>query len=150
VSRALLAPFLQTALLVSALASFAGCGDGVTPALQAFAFDGQAPQSTLVLLLSFDFEDLDGDLGEGTLRTFLNGKDTSAGALPLLPSFLASGLAPTATSGTVDFVLELAFPSPEEEQPDEGATFRLGARVEDAAGHESEIRELTLRIGYEP
>jgi hypothetical protein len=127
---------LVCALLVSA------CGDGRTPSLSSLSFDGQAPDSPLVLLLSVEFEDDDGDLADGGLDTFINQKATSAGALDLLPIFLQSEVAPEATSGRLEFVLELSFN--EEQQP--GSSFTLGARAADGAGNTSTTQEIKLRL----
>ena len=70
------------------------CGDGVTPVLSDLAFEGQAVDSPLVLLLRVDFNDPDADLADGHLETFINKRATSAGQLPLLPLYLQSDLDP--------------------------------------------------------
>jgi hypothetical protein len=134
---------LPVLLVLAALA--AGCDDGVTPSLSNFTFHGQAEDSPLVLLLSVDFHDADGDLADGALETFIDDKPTSAGALPLLPLLLAEGLAPGATDGTVDFVLELAFG---QDTPEDGATFTLGCRASDGADppHSSATQEIKLKL----
>lgn len=121
----------------------AACGEPGHPALSNLRFNGQAQDSPLVLLLSFDFRDDDGDLSEGVLETFINQRATSAGPLPLLPLFLTSGLDDDATSGTIDFVLELSFT---DEPPASGTTFALGARASDAQNNTSSTQEIRLRL----
>jgi hypothetical protein len=134
---------LSTLALVGALGG--ACDDGVTPRLSAFRYDGPAPDSATVLLLTVGFSDGDGDLAGGTLETFIDDDPTGAGALPLLPIFLASELAPAATEGFLFFVLELALG---ENPPAPGSSFRLGVRVTDAAGHTSPTEAITLTINY--
>lgn len=131
--------------LVAALAVFAGgCGVGPgEPAITAFRFAGQARDSPFVLLLEADFVDDDGDLSRGFLETFINKSPTSAGLMSLLPVFVRSGVGEWATSGTLEFVLELAFPDP---PPPRGTSFALGARVTDAAGNASAVREVRLTL----
>lgn len=133
------------ALLVLVTLPLAACGDPQTPRLLALQFDGQAPDSPLVLLLSVAFEDEDGDLGEGGLETFINQKATSAGALELLPIFLQSDVDPSATEGVLRFVLELSF----REEPQSGTSFTLGARAVDGAQHTSSTQEIKLRLESE-
>ena len=138
---------IRGATFVCAALAFAagGCGDGVTPSLSNLRFDGQAPDSPLVLLLSFDFVDEDGDLAEGGLDTFINQRATSAGSLEMLPIFLQSGVEPGATSGRLEFVLELSF----NEEPRDGSSFSLGARAIDAARNTSTTQEIRLRLESE-
>lgn len=107
--------------------------------------DGQAPDSPLVLLLSFDFADDDGDLVDGVLDTFINSEPTSAGPLPLLPMFVTSDEAPGATAGHLEFVLELSFADP---PPPSGSAFTLGARATDGANHTSSTQEVRLKLEY--
>lgn len=140
------APLLFTfAACALTLALSLGCGDGRTPRLTSLRFDGQAPDSPLVLLLSVSFEDDDGDLGAGGLETFINQKPTSAGALELLPIFLQSDVDPEATTGVLDFVLELSF----NEEPQDGSSFTLGARAVDGARNASSTQEIKLRLQTE-
>ena len=122
-----------------------GCGDGVTPVLDDFRFDGPAPDSATVLLLSADFRDGDGDLGTGFLETFIDDEPTSAGPLELLPIFVRSDLPANATEGTLRFVLELSLGAT---PPPSGATFSLGARVTDADGRSSAVRAVRLQLSY--
>jgi hypothetical protein len=144
-ARALLGS-LPVWLLVSLLVSLgAACDDGVTPRLSDFRYDGAAPDSATVLLLTVGFTDGDGDLAGGTLETFIDDDPTGAGALPLLPIFIASELAPTATEGFLFFVLELALG---ENPPAPGSSFRLGVRVTDDAGHTSPTEAIGLTIDY--
>ena len=134
----LLLPVLLTAALT-------GCGDPRTPQLSNLRLDGQAPDSPLVLLLSFDFADDDGDLAEGVLDTFINSEPTSAGPLTLLPIFISSDLDLDAASGHLDFVLELSFADP---PPPSGSTFTMGARATDGANHTSTTQEVRLKLEY--
>lgn len=125
------------------LLALCACPDGQTPALSHLSFDGQAPDSPVVLLLSVAFEDDIGDLSDGVLDTFINQRATSAGSLDLLPIFLRSDIEPDATSGTLHFVLELSF---NDNVPDDGTTFTLGARATDSAGNASTMQEIKLRL----
>ena len=131
---------------IAALLLLCGCGDGSTPALSNLSFEGQAPVSPLVLLLSVDFADDIGDLSDGGLDTFINQRATSAGALDLQRIFLQSDLQPDARSGTLDFVLELSF---RDGAPKDGTSFTLGARVTDGAGNTSSTQEIKLRLETE-
>ena len=152
------------AALLPALCAFApcafapiggACGDGHTPALANLKYEGPAPDSPLVLLLAVDFDDPDGNLATCTateargddacvLETFINENPTSAGPLPLLPIFVNSGVTSTATSGTLDFVLELSFTNGT--TPPSGSTFTLGARARDAQKNTSPTQEIKLRL----
>ncbi len=131
------------------LASAACGGDGVTPRLSGLTFNGQAPDSTLVLLMSVHFEDEDGDLGDGALETFINGAATDAGPIPFLSMFVQNGVPLDATEGDLDFVLELAFDDDEAEWPKTGSTFKLGTRATDIEGHTSSTEQVTLSLTYE-
>jgi hypothetical protein len=128
--------------LLCALGLVSACGDPETPRLSSLHFDGQAPDSPLVLLLSIAFEDADGNLGQGDLETFINQKATSAGALDLLPIFLQSDVDPSSTEGLLHFVLELSF----NEEPQSGTSFTLGARAVDEAKNTSSTQEIKLRL----
>lgn len=134
---------LSLALLVGA--PLAGCGDPSTPQISSLRLDGQAPDSPLVLLLSFDFADDDADLADGVLDTFINSEPTSAGPMPLLPIFITSDVEPQATAGHLEFVLELSFADP---PPPSGSTFTMGARVTDGANHTSTTQEVRLKLEY--
>ena len=123
-----------------------GCTDGETPQISDLRFDGQAVDSPLVILLSVAFNDPDGNLSDGTLQTFINGSPTSAGALPLMPIFLSSDLEPEATSGRLDFVLELSFA---DDPPPAGSSFTLGARALDGDDNPSSTQEIRLQLDYE-
>lgn len=138
-------PVLFVPLPVLLAALLAGCGDGHTPQLSNLALDGQAPDSPLVLLLSLDFKDDDGDLADGVLDTFINGTPTSAGALPLLPIFIASDVEPGATRGHLEFVLELSFADP---PPASGSSFTMGARATDGGNSTSTTQEVRLKLEY--
>lgn len=132
-------------LLLLPLALAGACDDGFTPALSNFTFDGQARDSPTVLLLSTDFHDGDGDLGGGELETFIDSRPTDAGSLALPTLFAQSGLDVRATDGDLQFVLELSL---SDELPPSGSSFRLGARVTDAAGNSSPTSEMTLQLTY--
>lgn len=130
----------------------AGCGGGPTPALSHLSYDGPAPDSPLVLLLSVDFRDDDADLASCTvqdskskcaLETFINQRPTSAGPLSLLPIFVQSKVPQSATTGTLHFVLELSF---SDQAPAAGSTFTLGARAVDAANNTSSTQEIKLKL----
>lgn len=132
-------------LPILATVGLAACGDPAAPRLANFQLDGQAEDSPLVLLLSLDFDDADGDLAEGVLDTFINQEPTSAGPLPMLPIFIASDVDPTATAGHLEFVLELSFADP---PPPSGSTFTLGARATDGRNHTSTTQEVRLKLEY--
>jgi hypothetical protein len=139
------------ALAASALCGCSVAADADAPRLSSLTYDGQAPDSTLVLLMSVDFADADGDLGVegGVLETFINGKATSAGPIPLFTIFVQNELPLDATEGTLAFTLELSFPEAEADRPDDGSSFRLGTRAQDAAGHVSTTEQVALRLTYE-
>lgn len=134
---------LPSLLVLLALAT--ACDDGFTPSLSNFAFDGLARDSPTVLLLSTDFHDGDGDLGGGTLETFIDQRPTDAGTLALPTLFAQSGLDPAATEGDLQFVLELNL---NDTLPPSGSTFKLGVRATDAAGNSSPTSEITLQLTY--
>ncbi len=121
------------------------CDDGFTPSLSNFAFDGLAHDSPTVLLLSTDFHDGDGNLGTGTLETFIDARPTDAGTLALPTLFAQSGLDTSAVDGDLQFVLELNL---NESLPASGSTFKLGVRVTDTAGNSSPTSEITLQLTY--
>ena len=125
------------------LIACAACGDGKTPVLSNLHYDGPAPDSPLVLLLSVDFADVDGDLSRGFMETFIDQRPTSAGSQPLLPVFLQNKIAESATTGTLHFVLELTF---SDQIPASGTTFTLGARASDHADNTSSTQEIKLRL----
>ena len=135
---------LHPLLLLTALVAM-GCG-GKSPSLSNLTYDGPAPDSSLVLLLSVTFADDEGDLAGGQLDTFINQQPTSVGPLKLLPIFIGSDVDAHATDGTLDFVLELAF---QDEIPPSGSTFTLGVSVVDGAQNTSETEELKLRLQNE-
>ena len=139
-TRACLGMLSLCALLLSA------CGDNVTPALKDFTFDGQAPDSSVVMLFGISFDDPDGDLGDGRLETFINGRATSVGALPMRQLFLDEALPPDTTVGRLHFVLELSLTS--QTLPESGSTFDVGVRAVDAASHTSGMLEQRVKITY--
>jgi hypothetical protein len=130
-------------VVMTALIAVSGCGDGVTPSLTGFRYDGPSPDSATVLLLSTEFHDGDGDLSGGFLESFVDSRPTGAGLQELLPIFLLSDVAQDATDGRLQFVLEL---SASADEPPAGASFRLGIRVTDAAGHASPTSDIRLRV----
>jgi hypothetical protein len=123
----------------------AGCDDGYTPTLSDLRYDGPAPDSATVLLLSTDFRDGDGDLGTGFLETFIDGDPTSAGPLDLLPIFLRSDVPVSATEGRLEFVLELSLGAT---PPPSGAAFELGVRATDAVANTSATETIRLTLTY--
>jgi len=123
-----------------------GCSDGVTPALHNLVYKGQAPDSTVVLLLEVDFDDPDGDLGEGFLEVFIDGQSTSLGLLDLSPIFVRNAVDTDATSGTLAIPLELALE--EDTLPPSGTTFSVGFRATDAADHTSAEVSTFLKLTY--
>jgi hypothetical protein len=132
-----------SAAVIACGAACTGGAGGPVPAIANLTYDGPAPDSPLVLLLSVDFTDDDGDLSGGVLDTFINQRPTSAGPLQLLPIFIESHLDAHATSGTLDFVLELSFG---DDPPASGSTFTLGARATDGADNTSGTQEIKLRL----
>lgn len=133
-------------VLVACMALLLGaaCGDGMTPRITSLSFDGQAPDSDLMLLFTAAFEDDDGDLGDGFLETFVNGRPSGLGELDLRNWFLWSDLPLDATRGDVSFALELVL----SDVPEGGASFDFGARAVDGAGNASETA--TIRLAVEP
>lgn len=117
--------------------------DGVSPRIEQLRYQGQAPDSDLVLLFASRFTDPDGDLGRGYLETFLNEKPSGLGQLPLQGLFLQEALPLDANEGTLAFALELSVDEP----PDEPTPFQLGVRLVDAAGHSSQLEEVALELG---
>lgn len=137
---------VASAGLALALSSTAllGCdvSDGETPRVEELRFDGQAPDSELVLLFNARFSDPDGDLGEGFFETFINGAPSQLGQLELKPLFLFNDLALDATEGDIAFSLELALNG----EPAEDTRFQLGIRAVDAAGNASDVESVQLEV----
>lgn len=139
------------AVLILMLASLAACGgehEANTPWLTHLAYDGQAEKNALVILLSLDFEDGDGDLGAGLLSPMINGKDSGEKPLPLKSIFAESDVALDATQGHLQFGLEILMDLQPDYRPDPGSTFELGVKLQDAAGHDSNHPSLYMRIDY--
>jgi hypothetical protein len=135
--------WLLACLLLFPLLAGARCGgDGRTPEIVELSYDGQAPDSELVLMFTASFEDGDGDLGEGYFETFINGQPSGLGPLELRQLFLANGIALDAPRGDLEFVLELAFASP----PEGATTFELGVRPVDASGNAGSTATQNLRV----
>jgi hypothetical protein len=121
----------------------AACGGpSDVPRVEELRYLGQAKDSTLVLLFEVDFSDDNGDLNEGRLETFINDRATRLSQQPLAPLLLESGISPTATTGTFDLALEIAFVDGVEV----GASFDVGTRIVDAQNHVSDTETVTLRI----
>lgn len=133
---------------LSASLALGACGDPRIPSIKDLRYDGQAKDSPLVILMSLDFEDADGDLADGTLQAFIDGQVVfDEGSPPaLLPLFARADLASDATSGTLGFVLELSFGGGE--PPPAGTVFSVGARLTDAEGHTSSTEETRLKVEY--
>lgn len=141
------------ALLLAAVAAVCAlaCGPALpagAPVVHALSYDGQAQQNPLVLLFSLQFEDADGDLGDGTLRPLVNGRPTEEEPLAMLDLLLTAGLALNAAAGTVTFELEVEMDLDPATRPKEGSTFTVGTELTDAAGHQSNRPSVTLRIDY--
>lgn len=138
-------------LLIGLVALIAGCGPAPVagaPQLRDLRLDGQAPRNAMVLLFSVQFEDLEGDLGEGSLTPFVNDRDTGEAPLPLADLLLASGLEPDATAGELAFNLEVEMSLDPAHRPEPGSTFKVGVEFTDEAGHVSNRPTVTLRIDY--
>lgn len=135
--------------MLLALALCAGCpqacSDGMTPQVTDLRMTGQAPDSTTVMLMEADFFDPDGDLGQGSLETFIDANPTSLGGLAMQPIFVRSGVPLDATEGTLSFVLELSVAGA---LPESGTQFSLGVVVTDAADHSSERAEARVELSY--
>ena len=130
------------AALVAAL-TLSACGDGVTPSIQSLHYDGQAPDSPLVLLFHMVLHDDNGDLAAGSYETFLNDRATATSSQPLFPLFVDAGLATTATDGTVSFIVELALPAGAVQH---GSSVHLSVRVTDEAAHTSDPQAIALKL----
>jgi hypothetical protein len=126
----------------------AACGDPNVPSIADLRYDGQAKDSPLVILMSVDFEDADGDLSAGTLQAFIDAQVVFDEANPpdLLPLFLRDDVPEDATSGTFGFVLELSFA--DGILPPSGTAFAVGARLTDGAGQTSPTHETRLQVEY--
>jgi hypothetical protein len=120
------------------------CGDPSIPSLNDLRLEGQAPASPVVLLLIVDFADEDGDLANGTMERFIDGRPDATGASSLRPLFASSQLDPGAAEGSLEFVVELTFDF--DNPPAEGTLFELGVRVQDEAGNTSNLETTRLRI----
>ena len=146
--------FLRSLALIPALfllTSLNACGadhDPDTPWLTHLSYDGQAQKNALVVLLSVDFSDDDGDLGSGQLSPLINGQESGDKPLPLKSIFAESGLALDATQGRLQFGLEILMDLDPAYRPDPGSTFELGIKMQDAAGHESNHPSVYMRIDY--
>lgn len=129
-------------LVVGALLAGAACGDGETPVLEDLTYDGQSPDSELVLLFTARVSDPDGDLGEGFFETFINDRPSGLGRLSLKSIFLWNELPLDARRGDLEFFLELALA----DAPREESTFDLGVRAVDVAGNSSELKTVRLEV----
>lgn len=116
--------------------------DGRTPRVEELRFDGQAPDSELVLLFTAHIVDPDGDVGDGNLQTFINRSPSALGALPLRPLFLMNEVPLDATDCEIGFALELALNG----DPQPGTRFELGVRAVDVAGNASELASVELEL----
>jgi hypothetical protein len=136
----------EPAVVLAGLAAtllLSGCGDGVTPVINSLGYDGQAPDSPLVLLFHMVLHDDNGDLAAGSYETFLNDRATASSNQALFPLFLDAGLAPTATDGPVNFIVELALPAGEVQH---GSSVHLSVRVTDESAHTSNTQAVALRL----
>lgn len=131
--------------------SLSACGeapDPNAPWLTNLSYDGQASKNALVILLSVDFSDDDGDLSSGQLSPMINGKESSDPPLPLKSIFAESNIPLDASQGRLQFGLEILMDLDPTYRPDSGSTFELGVKMQDAAGHDSNHPSVYMRIDY--
>lgn len=134
---------LALALALSSTALLACApSDGVTPRVEELRYDGEAPDSELVLLFTARFVDPNGDLGDGFFETFINQSASALGRLDLRPLFLFNELPLDATEGELEFSLELALNG----EPEPGTQFELGIRAVDASENASDIKSVRLEV----
>jgi hypothetical protein len=122
----------------------AACGAQEAPVLSEFTFVGQAQESPSVLLFTVDFQDSDGDLGDGATQFLLNGEQTDLEPLSNQAVFLANELPLDARQGTLEFVVELAFD--DESLAAEQEEFEFSVKMNDAAGYDSNAVHVTLLL----
>lgn len=139
---------LLFALVVSSLQACAPEHDANSPWLTNLRYDGQAQDNALVLLMSVDFEDGDGDLGVGELHPLVNGEESGEEPLLLKSIFALSDLALNATQGRLAFNFEVLMDLDPQYRPDPGSTFDIGVEMLDAAGNKSNHPSLYMRIDY--
>ena len=134
--------FLSATVLMGTLL-LSGCpNDIVSPRINELTFVGQAPDAPSVLIFQVDFEDPDGDLGDGVLETFINSRPSGIGLLELNSIFLFSELPLDATRGSFDFVIEVSF----DEDTPAGASFEFGARLLDSSENNSSTTTINLKL----
>lgn len=133
---------LVAAALATGLAGACEMSDGISPEVRQVEFLGQAPDAPLVVITRLTFFDPDGDLGEGTLETFVNSRPSGLGILELTPYFLFAEVPLDANEGSFDFQLELNLDAG---GPD-SSSFDLGFRLIDADGNTSRTRSVRLRV----
>jgi len=112
--------------------------------LSELTFIGQAQASPAVLLFTVDFQDSNGDLGEGATQFLLNSEETGLDPLSNQAVFLANDLPFDATQGTLEFVVELAFD--DESLVTEQEEFEFSVKMNDAAGYDSNTVHVTLLL----
>ena len=121
-----------------------GCGQPEAPVLSDLRYLGQSEDNASVLLFQVDFQDSDGDLGQGATEYFLDGQATLVEAVDNRTLFLANEMDLSAKEGTLDFVLELRVevdkPSSAEQE------FEFAVQMRDAAGFESNRENLRLQL----
>lgn len=135
---------LTAATLLVAFAGASACemSDGRSPEVRSVEFLGQGPDAPLVVITRITFFDPNGDLGEGTLESFVNGRPSGLGILELTPYFLFAELPLDANEGSFDFQLELNL----DDDGPESSSFDLGFRLIDALGNTSTTRAVRLRV----
>ena len=132
-------------LCVSCMAwALSACGATDAPVLSELIFLGQAEENAAVLLFTVNFEDPDGDLGEGATVFLLNGEKTGLEPLSNQAVFIANDLPFDATSGTLEFVVELAFE--DESLAADQEEFEFSVKMNDAAGYDSNTVQVTLLL----
>ena len=137
------------ALLLGAIV-LASCGQDACPNASAssdaagaprieklWLIDHAMPDDPWALVLALTFRDSKGDLSNGSVSVYVNGHDTPA-KLDLLASFRDSALAEDSAAGT------LTLPAIRISNVSNGDSVRLGARLTDASGLQSNCYSLDL------
>ena len=137
--------FKRCVLLVVGLV-FPACGNVNAPALSQLVFVGQAPENPAVLLFTVNFEDANGDLGEGVTTFLLNNEETALQPLSNRSMFIANNLPFDTKSGTLEFVVELTMGDESPSTKDE--EFEFSVKMNDAEGYESNEVNLKLLLSF--
>lgn len=123
-----------------------GCGNANAPTLSDLDFVGQAQENPAVLLFTVNFEDANGDLGEGITTFLLNNEETALEPLSNESMFIANNLPFDTKSGTLEFVVELTMDAASPSTKDE--EFEFSVKMNDAEGYESNEVELNLLLSF--